>query len=135
MTNEPLKPEDRKREAGIPCGLKNIGNTCYFNSLLQAYYNIPGLVKPILEFKDDDKPLPPLREDSKNNQDPQDSAVAANPEESQFVRRLNTSRELIKELKVLFGHMTKSDKKYGDPTKVLQRVTDNTGRPVEIGNE
>ena len=31
--------------------------------------------------------------------------------------------------------MTKSDKKYGDPTKVLQRVTDNTGRPLEIGNE
>ena len=31
--------------------------------------------------------------------------------------------------------MTKSDKKYGDPTKVLQRVADNTGRPVEIGNE
>ena len=58
VTNEPLKPEDRKREAGVPCGLKNIGNTCYFNSLLQAYYNIPGLVKPILEFKDDDKPLP-----------------------------------------------------------------------------
>ena len=31
--------------------------------------------------------------------------------------------------------MTKSDKKYGDPNKVLQRVTDNTGRQLEIGNE
>ena len=92
-------------------------------------------MKPILEFQDNDGPLPQLREESKNGQDPQDSNAGANPEERQFVQRLNTSRELIKELKVLFGQMTKSDKKYGDPTKVLQRVTDNTGRPLEIGNE
>ena len=31
--------------------------------------------------------------------------------------------------------MTKSDKKYGDPTAVLRCLTDNNGRPVEIGNE
>jgi len=31
--------------------------------------------------------------------------------------------------------MTKSDKKYGDPTNVLKCLTDNNGRPVEIGNE
>ena len=30
---EPLNPEQRKREADVPCGLKNIGNTCYFNSI------------------------------------------------------------------------------------------------------
>lgn len=31
--------------------------------------------------------------------------------------------------------MTKSNKKYGDPTSVFNAVTDNHGRPVEIGNE
>lgn len=31
---EPLNPEQRKREDSIPVGLKNIGNTCYFNSIL-----------------------------------------------------------------------------------------------------
>lgn len=31
--------------------------------------------------------------------------------------------------------MTKSDKKYGDPTPVLNAITDNYGRPVEVGNE
>jgi hypothetical protein len=31
--------------------------------------------------------------------------------------------------------MTKSDKKYGDPTAVLNAITDSYGRPVEIGNE
>ena len=31
---EPINPEKRKRDVGCPVGLKNIGNTCYFNSLL-----------------------------------------------------------------------------------------------------
>lgn len=50
---EPLNPEQRKREEGVPCGLKNIGNTCYFNSLLQVYFNMPEFVQAILEFQDD----------------------------------------------------------------------------------
>jgi uncharacterized UBP type Zn finger protein len=40
--------------------LKNIGNTCYFNSILQVYYNLPEFVNAILEFKDDGEPLAPL---------------------------------------------------------------------------
>lgn len=56
---EPLNPEQRKREEGVPCGLKNIGNTCYFNSLLQVYYNLPRFVQEILEFQDDGQPLAP----------------------------------------------------------------------------
>lgn len=57
---EPLNPEQRKREESQPCGLKNIGNTCYFNSLLQVYYNLPRFVSEILEFVDDGVRLAPL---------------------------------------------------------------------------
>jgi hypothetical protein len=31
--------------------------------------------------------------------------------------------------------MTKSDKKYADPTGVLKAVTNDFGQPVEIGSE
>ena len=31
---EPLNPEQRIRQSGDIVGLKNIGNTCYFNSIL-----------------------------------------------------------------------------------------------------
>jgi ubiquitin carboxyl-terminal hydrolase 25/28 len=48
---EPLDPIARQRVDGIPPGLKNIGNTCYFNSLMQAYYMIPGLVDMISRFQ------------------------------------------------------------------------------------
>jgi ubiquitin carboxyl-terminal hydrolase 25/28 len=48
---EPLNPEQRKRVDGTPVGLKNVGNTCYFNSLMQTYFMIPQLVKEIGSFK------------------------------------------------------------------------------------
>ena len=35
-------PHNRVKEPGGFTGLKNIGNTCYFNSLLQTYYSIPA---------------------------------------------------------------------------------------------
>jgi hypothetical protein len=56
-------------------------------------------------------------------------------ETEQLLQKLEACRTLIRQLKVLFGHMTKSDKKYGDPTNVLNAITDNYGKPVEIGGE
>ena len=35
---------------GTPVGLKNVGNTCYFNSLMQTYFMIPKLVEEIESF-------------------------------------------------------------------------------------
>lgn len=33
---EPLNPHERKREGLAPVGLKNIGNTCWFASVIQV---------------------------------------------------------------------------------------------------
>ena len=81
---EPLNPEQRKRDTNAPCGLKNIGNTCYFNSILQVYYNLPEFVNAILEFKDDGEPLAPLSPPTAAPQDsnPQDQAPAGDMEET-----------------------------------------------------
>jgi ubiquitin carboxyl-terminal hydrolase 25/28 len=43
------------REKDLPVGLRNIGSTCYFNSLLQVYYSMPQFVTTILNFKDEDE--------------------------------------------------------------------------------
>jgi|DEB0MinimDraft_12_1074336.scaffolds.fasta_scaffold44314_3 hypothetical protein len=67
--------------------------------------------------------------------EPQEIKQASNTEELEFVQKLEAARNLIRQLKILFGQMTKSDKKYADPTKVLSSLTDNYGKPLEIGNE
>ena len=56
-------------------------------------------------------------------------------EEKTLVEKLEAARALIRNLKILFGQLTKSDKKYADPTAVLRSLTDDYGRPVEIGEE
>lgn len=87
----------------MPCGLKNIGNTCYFNSLLQVYYNLPRFGREVLEFVDDGQRLaaPSGEQPSGGGQpagggtgaagNPQDSAPV-DAEEKQFLERLESSR-------------------------------------------
>jgi ubiquitin carboxyl-terminal hydrolase 25/28 len=43
--------EDSLRKEDQAVGLRNIGNTCYFNSLLQIYYSLPNVVEKILKFQ------------------------------------------------------------------------------------
>ncbi|KAK8872087.1 hypothetical protein M9Y10_007845 [Tritrichomonas musculus] len=36
-------------------GLKNLGSSCYFNSILQQFYHCPSLRKALIEYKGDDQ--------------------------------------------------------------------------------
>ena len=49
---EPIARADQRiRESNQPTGLRNIGNTCYFNSLIQVYFNLPSFTTKILSFE------------------------------------------------------------------------------------
>jgi len=61
IDNEPLPVNERLRENDIPSGLKNIGNTCYFASLIQALYHLPNFQEKILNF-DMEKHLSELKD-------------------------------------------------------------------------
>jgi uncharacterized UBP type Zn finger protein len=41
---KPRNPEEYASEGRSPVGLKNVGNTSYFNSLIQTYFSIPEFI-------------------------------------------------------------------------------------------
>ena len=123
---EPLPPDQRLREKDTPAGLRNIGNTCYFNSLLQVYFTIPEFVTPILAYKDD----------AVNSQDVEMQTAEQQQKEDALTKKLvESGKNLIKELQKLFTAMAVSNKKYLDPSGVLKAIVDSQGEQMTIGEE
>lgn len=133
---EPLNPEQRKREENTPCGLQNIGNSknmnvnhyflaCYFNSLLQFYYTIPGFVTEIMQAKIDEADFAALAKEEEKKEDDRRDVI-----EKQIEKRIRASKKLILEMKKLFANLAKSDKKYADPSGVLHSIVDEFGSPI-----
>ena len=114
FTYEPLPPKERRREPGIPVGLKNVGNTCYFNSLIQTYFNIPAFVELIMKSNTLDESVAPAKSDKEK--------AEAKP-------------ELVNKLKELFTTLIKSNKKYQDASDVLRALRDEFGNPIPIGDQ
>ena len=52
---EPLELSLRERHSGTPVGIKNIGNTCYFNALIQIYFHFNKFPEVILKHKTTEK--------------------------------------------------------------------------------
>lgn len=76
-TNSPLAPQRSTglstsgessliREDGKPSGLKNVGNTCWFNSIIQTFFHLPYFRRLILSFNVDQNEINRLDENSRN---------------------------------------------------------------------
>ena len=48
--DESPNPFARTREDSRPAGLKNVGNTCYVNSILQSYFALPQFRRNVLSL-------------------------------------------------------------------------------------
>jgi hypothetical protein len=100
-------PTKRQREEGVPAGIQNVGNTCYFNSFIQTYLFTPQICKTILSY-----PIQKL--EGPDNKD-------------------NDTKNFMKELQRLFGNLIRTNQKWVDPSNFLKSIVDNNGNIVKIG--
>lgn len=62
--------EQPRKTPDDPVGLRNIGNTCYLNSLLQVYYHLPEFRRAIMSFRPPHDFEPMLQPDTTYTQPP-----------------------------------------------------------------
>lgn len=86
--------------------MRNIGNTCYFNSLLQIYYSLPNFVEKILHFKE---------------------IEGLKGKDVVETKKIESGLKLIKELKKMFGLIAVGNKSYVEPGAVLGSIVDDAG--------
>ena len=107
QASEAVDVENRARDSEVPSGLKNIGNTCWFNSLIQILFFLPNFQEKILNY---DVP------------DYLENAEKLEPIER---RKIMQSRELIRKLQKLLSSMLLSNQSYQDPSAVMKSIVND----------
>lgn len=116
-----IKPDQLIRHSGNYVGLKNVGNTCYFNSLIQTIFQIKELLTSILEFQppeDIDKLLSEMK--------------VSDPI---IIKRKKGCLKLVLATKKLFTLMLLGNKKILDPSEVTNSLIDAQGKSIKIGEQ
>lgn len=114
---EPLDLENRARKNGEPVGLKNVGNTCYFNSLMQTLFRVAPFVKEIVKLEGLDNP----------------KCLETLSTEDQ--KKFKESTAMVKNLQELFISLIGSNQKYADPAPVLNKCVNSSGEHVKVGDQ
>jgi len=116
-----IKPDQLIRHNGNHVGLKNVGNTCYFNSLIQTIFQIKELLTSILTFQapeDLDKLLSEMK--------------VTDPI---IIKRKKACLKLVLATRKLFILMLLGNKKILDPSEVTNSLIDAQGKPMKIGEQ
>eukprot|EP01062_Namystynia_karyoxenos_P080286 TRINITY_DN8619_c0_g1_i1.p1 TRINITY_DN8619_c0_g1~~TRINITY_DN8619_c0_g1_i1.p1 ORF type:complete len:1034 (+),score=335.03 TRINITY_DN8619_c0_g1_i1:110-3103(+) len=103
-------PTELTREDGIPCGLKNVGNTCYFNTFLQLFFSLPDFREAVYQWS-------VVEDESALKQE----APASRSGPALFLLALQRC----------FASMQHSVKKWIDPSAVLAGLRDSERKPGE----
>lgn len=132
---------DVPKERGLPCGLLNIGNTCYVNSLLQTFMQIDEFRGWMLRYRSPEE-LPPPPELAATGGKATGPAAVPEPEAEEVdeattgdeARRVHCVR-LAAELRRLSAYGLFSERSCLDPSRLLAELVDRRGQQLPIGSQ
>ncbi|VDK45283.1 unnamed protein product [Anisakis simplex] len=108
--SDPENPHERRRYELAPVGLKNMGNSCWFNVVSQTLYHIPKFRSKIFEVKTDFL-----------------STRGSNPsanEPSSSTQPSITPQTLLITFRRLYALLLASERGYVDPSDVLSTISE-----------
>lgn len=108
---DPINPHERERNGLWPVGLKNVGNTCWFNVVIQALFHVPAFRQQVLDFHY-----------------VQNSSASANEYKggfSAYAPLAPKELQFMSEMRKLFALLIYSKRKYVDPTGVIDVLRRN----------
>ncbi|KAL9644153.1 hypothetical protein ABK040_005617 [Willaertia magna] len=135
--SEPKTPKEKFRKFfHTPIGLKNIGNTCYVNSLLQTYFLIPTFRQLVFSFNELDfiKKIE-LRLNSLQQslqQNVQQNLQNVNLQMEKIKKQAEKDLNFMKELQRLFCGLILSNRTFIDPSNLVIALKEE-GVDVNIG--
>lgn len=123
-----LVAEAAERERGLPCGLRNIGNTCHANSFLQTLLHVD-------DFSDRLQALWPKPTMSTKPHAEPEAEQGTGEEATLVTKRREHSIRLVRELQHLCAYGLFTMRTYMDPTRLLNELVDEQGQEMPIGSQ
>lgn len=147
---EGFHPFERARAPGVPCGLMNIGNTCYVNSLLQTLFHIQAFRDEILKFRSPDEKKEQVCCGSASRAfelPPREPATNPTPGVVQQTQTDVTTELSLKDLKQHHGHCLAAElrrlfayslltaRSCMNPSRLLDELVDPAGQKIAVGGQ
>eukprot|EP00931_Biecheleriopsis_adriatica_P072952 TRINITY_DN47330_c0_g1_i1.p1 TRINITY_DN47330_c0_g1~~TRINITY_DN47330_c0_g1_i1.p1 ORF type:complete len:1138 (-),score=236.26 TRINITY_DN47330_c0_g1_i1:46-2979(-) len=110
---------------GLPCGLMNVGNTCYVNSLLQTLFHVDEVRKELLQFRLSEEST---AQEGQAHEDRSADVTSTGP----ALRRRHALR-LASELRKLFAYCLLSERSCMNPATLLAELVDQRGHKLPVG--
>eukprot|EP00871_Galdieria_phlegrea_P004353 jgi/Galph1/4919/GphlegSOOS_G3577.1 len=130
ISSELFEPSRRKRPSPFfPVGLRNVGNICYINSLLQVYFTFPTIRRTLFSFRHDEF------EQAMGQVEEQQQQLMEDESLQRSIIQLRSAVDFVIELQKLFGRMALSEEKYLDPDTLIQALRNNFQSEFLIGSQ
>lgn len=137
-----ISPDSRVRtNMRMPVGLRNIGNTCYLNSLLQVYFHLPAFRCTVLSYKlqqlSQRQPthavVEPSTEGPNTSPEVREDIAPAKASATRAAVSAEHAHVFMVELQRLFANMALGNQCIVDPSAVARAIRNADGKQVEIG--